>query len=52
MDAIKIKVNQQMGGYSFSITPSIRDFMGVYSELCQDLISTDSASKEKFSFGL
>jgi hypothetical protein len=27
MDAIKINVNRQMDGYSFSITPSIRDFI-------------------------
>jgi hypothetical protein len=27
MTAIKINVNKQMDGYSFSITPSIRDFI-------------------------
>jgi hypothetical protein len=27
MDTIKINVNKQMDGYSFSITPSIRDFI-------------------------
>jgi hypothetical protein len=27
MDAIKINVNKQMDGYSFSISPSIRDFI-------------------------
>lgn len=27
MEAIKINVNRQMDGYSFSITPSIRDFI-------------------------
>lgn len=27
MDAIKINVNKQMDGYSFSITPSVRDFI-------------------------
>lgn len=27
MNAIKINVNKQMDGYSFSITPSIRDFI-------------------------
>ncbi|MCE6991421.1 hypothetical protein [Dyadobacter sp. CY323] len=27
MDAIKIRVNKQMDGYSFSISPSIRDFI-------------------------
>jgi hypothetical protein len=27
MDAIKINVNKQMDGYSFSITPSIRAFI-------------------------
>lgn len=27
MNAIRINVNKQMDGYSFSITPSIRDFI-------------------------
>ena|SRR5450432_380112 len=27
MNAIKINLNKQMDGYSFSITPSIRDFI-------------------------
>jgi hypothetical protein len=27
MDTIKINVNEQMDGYSFSIAPSIRDFI-------------------------
>lgn len=27
MNAIKINVNKQMDGYSFSITPTIRDFI-------------------------
>lgn len=27
MDSIKIKVNKQLDGYSFSISPSIRDFI-------------------------
>lgn len=27
METIKINVNKQMDGYSFSITPSIRDFI-------------------------
>jgi hypothetical protein len=27
MDTIKINVNKQMDGYSFSITPSIREFI-------------------------